>query len=110
MPDSQVQSNKINMYPSNKTVLQINGDAVHQYPSNKKLLVVQGDAVHQYPSNTKLFTVKNGDIIEYPSNKKIGKAGGDGVTINGRGVSVKGLGRYNPVLCAAVGLALLNPL
>lgn len=106
----QVQGDNIRTYPSNQAVLTISGDNIRKYPSNQTVLTVSGNNVRKYPSNQTLLTVSGSDIKEYPSNRTIGRISRDAVTINGKGVEIKGVGKFNGTICAAIALALLDPM
>ena len=108
-PDYQVQGDNINKYPSNQTVFTIYGNSIKKYPSNQTVLMVSGNDVRKYPTNQTLLTV-SGNNIKDSSNSTIGKIKGDTVTINDKRIEIKGVSKYNSAFCAALALALLDPL
>ena len=108
-PDYQVKGDNINKYPSNQTVFTIYGNSVKKYPSNQTVLMISGNDVRKYPTNQTLLTV-SGNNIKDSSNRTIGKIKGDTITINDKRIEIKGVSKYNSAVCAALALALLDPL
>ena len=93
----------------NRRLLQIDGNFIKDVSRNRRLLQVDGNFIKNPSTNWRMLEIVRGnDIKDIATNKVVGKVGGDSVTINGRSVEVKGMGRLNAAFCVLIALALLD--
>ena len=91
-------------------VLNLRNNAVCKGNGTTPLVNVRNTSICKGNSSNVLLNVRGNDICQGTGSNKVGKVNGDAVVINGHGVEVKGLSQFSPPICAAVAVALLNPL